>query len=145
MAGRGRGPGLRRQRVLISGTYDEVTADMATFVKTLGHEARTVRTAGQVIAESVAFREQALIIEVQTETGDSAADVIRAVRLLPECKSIPVLIYNYYRISDLGSDDFRRRILNIESAKDACIAARATENLDRYNPALFQEMIVKYL
>lgn len=137
--------GSGRQRVMIGGTYSEIVDEMASFVRKLGHEVQTAATASQVLTQSVSFRPTAMILEIQTETGDPAADLIRAVRLLPDAKTMPVLVYSYYRVSELGSDDFRRRTLNIETAKDACISAGATEYFDRYNSALFQEQIVRYL
>lgn len=133
------------QRVMIAGTYLDVVDEIAQFAQGLGHVVEKVITEADVLRRSVSFRENILIIEVQMEGGQFSSEVIRAIRLLPEFKDIPVLLYSYYRVSDLGSPDFRQRILNIEKAKDACMDAGATEYFDRYSNDLFREWVVKYI
>lgn len=139
------GGNKKHQRVLVFGTYKEVVDEISKTVIDLGHEVKAVYTVADILKQSVNFNEDVLILEVQTESGDSSADVIKAVRILPELKSVPILIYSYYRTSDLGSSDFRNRVEKIDPAKDQCIEAGATEYFERYNKALFQERIVKYL
>jgi len=135
----------QHQRVLVAGTYPEVADRIADYVRSLGHEVKTVYKASDVIAQSVSFREDVLILEVQIENGESAQDVIKAVRLLPYLKDVPVVLYSYYHVSDLGNSDFRDRVLGIEKAKDACMMAGGTEYFDRYNEPVFNEQILKYI
>ncbi|MEW5895970.1 MAG: response regulator [Candidatus Omnitrophota bacterium] len=133
------------QNVLVFGIYPEVLESIGDYISSLGHTVCKVWTAAQVIIESVSFNPDIVILEVQTEEGMSSADVIRAIRLLPKLKKIPVIVYSYYRTSDLGCNDFRDRILNLEKAKDECFAAGATEYFERYNEGLFKDQVVKYL
>ena len=135
----------QHQRVLVSGTYREVVDQIAVYARFLGHEVKTAYAASDVIAQSVSFREDVLILEVQIENGKSAVDVVRAVRLFPYLKDTPILLYSYYHISDLGNSDFRDRVLHIEKAKDECMLAGGTEYFDRYNEAVFKEQVLKYL
>lgn len=135
----------KHQRVLVAGTYCDVVDDIAQFAQGLGHDIIKVYTAADVLRKSIDFKEDVLILDVQMEGGAPSSDIIKAVRILPEFQAIPILLYSYYRVSDLGSNDFRQRILNIERAKDACMDAGATAYFDRYNPDVFQEWVVKYI
>jgi CheY-like chemotaxis protein len=135
----------RYQKVLIAGTYPEVVDEIYTYVVSLGHDAHKAYTAADIIKESVHFGQDVLILEVQMEEGSPSSDVIRAVRLFPNLKGIPILLYSYYHVSDLGNSDFRNRMLNIEKAKDACISAGGIQYFDRYNRDTFREWVAKYL
>jgi len=135
----------RHQKVLVAGTYPEVVEQITEYAQGLGHKVRAVHTAAEIIKESVLFMPDIMILEVQTEAGSSTADVIRAVRMLPEIQDIPILLYSYYHVSDLADSDFRSRVLSIEKAKDACMNAGGIEYFDRYNRDLFKDWAAKYL
>lgn len=134
-----------KKRVVIFGTYHEVVDEMAAYARSLGHDVKIAFKAADVLKESVEFNEQVLILEVQDETGVSNADLIRGLRILPELKNIPIVLYHYYRATDLGSDGFRERVETIGTAKDQCMEAGATDYFDRYNKSVFEEKLLKYL
>ncbi|MFP4472565.1 MAG: response regulator [Candidatus Omnitrophota bacterium] len=133
------------RRILIFGTYPETVDDMVELIGARRHVVETVSKASDVISRTVEFKEDILIMEVQMENGEPAEDVIRAVRLLPQGKDIPILLYSFYRVSELGSDDFRKKILNIEKSAERCITAGGTEYFDRFNELTFPEQLQKYL
>lgn len=135
----------RTQRILIAGTYPEVLDHMAESAEHLGCEVVRATTAADVLRKSLDFKETILVIDVQMEAGMSSADVIRSVRLLPEFRSIPILLYHYYRVADLGATDVRHRLLKIHQVKNDCMAAGATQYLDRYHPGIFKKSVQELL
>ena len=68
----------------------------------------------EVIGRAIAFRPEAMLLDVQMRGEESSAGYIRAVRLLPECRSIPILVYSFYRVADLGSMDMGEEAVAID-------------------------------
>jgi len=135
----------RVQRILVAGTYPEILDHMAECAQHLGCEVIRAATAADVLRKSLDFKESILVIDVQMEQGVSSADVIRSVRLLPEFREIPILVYTYFRVADLGATDVRQRLLHMEQMKKACMAAGATQYLDRYHPVVFKTALESVL
>ncbi len=129
------------QKILIAGTYPEVVSTMARQLADKRYIVQTVKAAAEVIPETVKFGEDMLIIETQMEKECPVADVIRAVRLLPSARHIPIILYSYFRVAELNDGSVRERMLDTEKALHASMQAGGTAYLDRFNELTFLEQL----
>jgi CheY-like chemotaxis protein len=98
----------------------------------------------EIITKVVQFSPDFLIMEVPM-FGLAADEVVRILRQMNQFSTRPILIYNFFKIEDLGSTDVRTKAIAIDDAKAACLEAGATENIGRFNEFSFLETIAKYL
>ncbi len=132
------------QKFLIYGTYPEVMENMAKGLSSRGYQLQSAKTAGDVLVHVVNFQPDVIIMEVQLEDDRSIQDVIKAIRLFSRHKETPILLYSYYRVSDLASAEFRKRAIAIERAAEEAMVAGATEYFDRFNEESFFQRLARY-
>lgn len=132
-------------KVLLAGTYPEILKNMSAHLKRCGCETASVLSGPDIISRSVEFSPEILIMEVQMEGIKSAADIVKAIRLMPKFKKIPLLLYNFYKVDELGIYDFQQKASDVDAASRACLEAGATEYIGRYSENAFLESICKYL
>lgn len=133
------------QRFLIFGTYPEVCESMISLLQSRGFQVQTAATASDILVHVVNFHPDIIILEVQLEDGKPLHDVIKAIRLFERHKETPILMYSYYRVSDLASAEFRKRAIAIERSAEEAVISGATEYLDRFNDQSFLDLLAKYL
>jgi DNA-binding response OmpR family regulator len=132
------------KKVLIAGTDNEVLDNMGKQLRKIGCHVDVVTTGPQVISKTVMFLPMILIIEAQMD-GMSAEEVLKVIRKLPQAERIPILVYSFYRLSDLGSEDVRQKALSVDSAVRGCLDSGATEYFGRFNESTFLQVLGKYL
>jgi len=132
------------KKVLVSGTDKFVIENMMFQLKKIGCLAETAKDGPEIITKVVQFSPDLVIMEVPM-FGMLADEVIKIVRQMNQFGSRPILIYNFFRIEELGNSDIRQKALAIDDANAVCEQAGATENIGRFNEFSFLEMISKYL
>jgi len=133
------------QKFLVFGTYPEVCESIIKGLNSQGYHVQNAKTAADILVHVVNFQPDVIILEAQLEDGRSAQDVVKAIRLFPHHEETPILVYSYYRVSDLASAEFRKRAAVIERCAQEAMLAGATEYFDRFNEQSFLEQISKYL
>lgn len=131
------------KKVLVAGTDAEVLEMMSRQLSKMGCHVDLVSTGAQVISKTVMFLPAVIVMEVQMD-GVSAAEVVQVVRKLPQAEKIPILLYSYYRITDLGTEDVRQKALTVDSAVRECMDFGATEYFGRFNENTFLKAVSKY-
>jgi len=132
------------KKILIAGTDNDIVDNMSRQLQKAGCYVDVVSTGPQVISKVVMFLPVVLVMEVQMD-GMSAAEVIKVLRKLPQAEKIPLLVYSFYRVDELGSEDIRQKALSVDSAVRDCLEAGATEYLGRFNENNFIRVMSKYL
>jgi CheY-like chemotaxis protein len=133
------------KRVLVGGSNTNVIKNIFEQLKNAGLEADYVLTGPDIISQSVLFNPDIIIMEVQMEADRSSSDIISAIRLLPRFKSIPVLVYSYYDVAELGVYEFHQKAVMINQHQLRCCRAGATRYVGRYEETHFLESIIEYL
>jgi CheY-like chemotaxis protein len=143
-----RSPSMARgqvaKRVLVAGDDVEVIENIVIQLKRVGYHTDLVTSGPQVISKVVLFLPDVLIMEVLME-GIEGPDLIKVLRQMPQGQKIPILIYSFYRIEDLGSEDVRQRALLVDTAEANCMQAGATAYIGRFNENSFMRSVEKYL
>ncbi len=132
------------KKVLVAGSDKTVVENMAFQLKKIGCLPEMAKDGPEIITKIVQFSPDLLIMEVPM-FGLAADEVIKILRQMSQFSSRPILIYNFFKIEDLGSTDVRTKAIAIDDAKAACLQAGATENIGRFNEFSFLETIAKYL
>lgn len=132
------------KKVLVAGTDPEVLDMMSKQLTKIGCHVDIVTTGAQVISKTVMFLPAVIVMEAQMD-GVSALEIVQVVRKLPQAEKIPLLLYSFYRITDLGTEDVRQKALTVDSAVRECLESGATEYFGRFNENTFLKSIGKYL
>lgn len=132
------------KRVLLAGVEEEVVHGMVMQLKKTGCHTDMVTTGPQVITKVVMFLPQILVLDVLMN-GMESPEIIRILRQMPQGEKIPILMYSFYRLSDLGSEDVRHRALSIDKAVQLGLRNGATKYIGRYNEDSFIRSINIYL
>lgn len=132
------------KKVLVSGSDKTVVEKMAFQLKKIGCLPEMAKDGPEILTKIVQFAPDLLIMEIPM-FGIAADEMIRILRQMSQFKSKPILLYNFFKIEELGSSDVRQKALAIDDANAVCLQAGATENLGRFNEFSFLEIIAKYL
>ena len=65
--------------------------------------------------------------------------------MLPKFKELTILVYSYYRVSELGSQDLDEKIHRIDDIERECREAGAREYIGRFSAIPFMDSVGKYL
>ena len=137
-------PRSATQKVLIAGIESDVVENMVQQLRKREYEAQSAFSGSQTITKAVQMRPDILIMDVLIEDV-SALEVINVLRKMPEFGKKPIVLYCYYRLTDLDREDVRERVLSVEAAVMNCKEAGADEYIGRYNENAFLAFINKYL
>jgi CheY-like chemotaxis protein len=132
------------KKVLVAGSDKAVVENMAFQLKKIGCLPEMAKDGPEIITKIVQCSPDILIMEIPM-LSMAADEVIKILRQMNQFMSRPILLYNFYKIEELGSSDVRSKAIAIEDAKAACLQAGATENIGRFNEFSFLETIAKYL
>ena len=139
-----RGP----KKVLVAGVYNEVVENMAKQLKEHDCEVNSVLSGPEVITQSAIFEPYVIILDIQM-TGLDSSEIVRILRLLPKFKEMPILLYSCYRVAEMGGERsaFRvtKRLEDMESYKEDCLDAGATEYFGQFHEATFFNTVQPYL
>ena len=98
----------------------------------------------QIFAKINTILPQILILEIPLETI-AAKDIVKEIRGIPKYEKMPILLYSFHRVQEGGTDDPREKALSVDTAKEECLDAGATEYLGSYNEKNFLKAISKFL
>jgi len=132
------------KKVLVAGNEDEVVNNMVVQLKKRGCETDHVTTGAEVISRTVIFAPELIVLDIDMY-GMPAPEIVKVVKQMPNFDRIPILVYSYYRVSDLGSEDVRQKALSVDTNQKACMGQGATSYIGRFNEATFLKSIEKYL
>ncbi len=134
------------KRVLVAGNYPRIVDRIIRYFEQGAGNAVSVLTGPDVLIQSVLFNPQIIVMDLQMggPTG-SSVQIIRSVRLLPQLRQVPILLYSYIDINDLGLYDVRRKATMIETHQKYCLAAGATKYLGPFEESSFFAKILPYL
>lgn len=132
------------KKILVAGSDDEVVGEMAGLLKSKEHLVNVSTQGPDVISKAVLFSPDLIILEVQMFQMPSE-EIIRILRLMPNFGKTPILVYSYYRLSDLGREDVRQKALSVDSSQKHCLENGATEYIGRYQEPAFLKAVEKYL
>jgi CheY-like chemotaxis protein len=132
------------KKVLVAGTDKDVVYRMALQIKQEGHQVEAVTSGPEVIAKTVVFAPHVIVMEVQMDILPSE-DIIRVLKQMPQFQKVPILLYSYYSMAELGTQDVRQKALSVEEARVNCMQTGADEFLGRYNENVFMKKIAHYL
>jgi CheY-like chemotaxis protein len=131
------------KKILIAGTDHDVIGEMTVLLKKQGCVTEFTSQGSEVISKAVTFSPDIVILEVQMY-GMSSPEIIHVLRQLPNFAKIPILVFSFYRLSDLGSEDVRQKALTIDATQQNCMASGASEYLGRYNENTFVKAVSRY-
>ncbi len=131
-------------RVLVAGNEDDVVGNMAVQLKRRGCEVEHVTAGAEVISRAVVFNPDLVILDIDIY-GMPSPEIIKVLKQMPHCDRTPILVYSYYRVSDLGSEDVRQKALSVDANQKACVEQGATSYIGRFNESTFLKAIEKYL
>jgi CheY-like chemotaxis protein len=132
------------KKVLAAGSDATVVESMTFQLKKVGCLPEIAKDGSEIITKVVQFSPDILIMEIPLY-GLTAEEVIKILRQMGQFGSRPILLYNFYKIEELGSSTVRQKAIVIDDAKVACLQAGATEYLGRFNEFSFLELISRYL
>lgn len=92
---------VAEQKVLVAGTDNEVIENMVVQLKRAGCQTNLVGRGPEVISQAALFVPNLMLLEAQM-FDMATEDVIRVLRRMTEFERTPILVYSYYRISDLA-------------------------------------------
>ena len=116
---------------------------MSTQLKREGNDAECVYTGSEVITKGIIYKPNILILDVQMNEIDST-DIVRVFRLLPYYKNLPILLYSFYKVSELGSENLYLKTSQIDACHKNCLDLGATKYLGRFNEITFLKLVGKY-
>ena len=136
---------LYRRRVLLGG-HDRVNTEiMAGLLKQEACEVSLVRQGHDVLTRALSFHPHLIIIDVLLPGLGTPAEYIKALRLLPDLQYVPVFVFSYYRVENLGSEDIRQRTELIDSGHEACLIAGASAYIGRFSDRTFIHRLNHFL
>jgi len=135
----------KSKRILLAGSNPEIVKNMVEQFKNKGLQCDYVFTGPDIISQSVLFNPHIIIMEVQMSIDRSSSDIIKAIRLMPRFKSIPILVYSYYDVGELGVYEFHQKATMISKHQQRCLRAGATKYIGRFEETIFWECIAEYL
>jgi len=134
------------KRVLIGGIHPRIVGSISGHFTRSGCQTKAVTGGPDVLIQSVLFAPQIIIMDLQMGgPSGSSAQIIRAVRLLPQLKPTPILLYSYIDAAELGLYDVRRKANLVETHRKFCLSAGATEYLGPYEESSFFGKIKPFL
>lgn len=132
------------KKVLVAGSDPLVIENMAFQLKKIGCLTAMAKDGPEIITKVVQFSPDILIMEAPLY-GIAADEVVKILRQMNQFAGRPILIYNFYKIEELGDATIRQKAIAIDDAKTACMQAGATDNLGRFNEFSFIDLIARYL
>jgi len=133
------------RKILIAGTYSDVVYRMVMLLKKQGHDASFVMSGPDLLSKVVTTHPEVIIMEVQMEGINPASDIIKAIRLLPRLHQVPVLLYSYFRVSELSNLELLRKVSATEDCQKKCLEAGATAYIGKFDDKVFLRDIAAYL
>ena len=135
---------VKQVKILVAGSEDSVIEDIISQLKKNGYKSVSAVSGPEVLTKAVQFVPDLFIMDVLME-GMPAPEIVRLLRQMPLSEKKLIVLYSYYRLTDLEREDMRGRVLNIEIQEMQCKEAGADEYIGRYNETAFMNLIEKYL
>jgi len=133
------------RKVLVCGVYPEIVSEIVSLLSEKKYQVKSAFSGGDVISKVVVFEPQILLLNIHMSQEPGSAEIIKVIHMLPKLKDMPILLYSYYRISDLGSQSLHEKALDVDRRQRECIACGATEYLGRYSEFDFIDKLKTYL
>lgn len=134
-----------QKKILLAGTDPEVLQIMNREAQKYYCRTKLAFSGAEVLTESVACEPDLIIMEIQMDGIESSEEVIKAVRLIPKFKKIPIVTYSFYRVEDLGSETIHQKSINIDRCQKQCLQAGASEYLGRFHEPVFSRYFQHYM
>ncbi len=128
---------LYRKRVLVGGQDQRSGGLMVRLLQEEDCDVISVNTGQELIRRARSSRPQIIIMDVLLGEGNSSFEIIEAIRADPACQGMPIFIYSFYRVSELGSEDINQRVNIVDDAVEACLQAGATASLGGFSERTF--------
>lgn len=132
------------RRILIGGADQEIVSVMALLLTGRGCVCETVDAGSQILSRALAFKPHLCLLDVFLEDV-LTAEIIGMLRRVPGLASAPIVTYSFYRVAELGSEDIQQRAMSVDARKADCLAAGATEYIDRFNDRTFLSTMERFL
>lgn len=135
---------MAQPKVLVAATANEVTDSMVQVLRKKGYEADSAASGSETISKVVQMKPDILVLDVLIERV-VPEDIVRIAREMPEFEKKPILLFCYYRLSDLDREEIRSRVLSIDDSIARCKQAGADDYIGRYNETAFLEIVGNHL
>jgi len=131
--------------LLLAGTNARIVETMDDILTHYGCRTQCLTSGPEIMVQAVLFKPDIIIMDIQMEGTVSSAQIIRSVRLLPHCQTIPILTYSYIDAEKVGLYEFHVKAAMIQTHQERCRRAGATEYIGAFNEASFREKIAPFL
>lgn len=129
---------------LLAGHSSDLLNKTIALIKARKGEVVLVQSEAEVISKMATLKPKAIILDLYL--GDtSAEDMIRNIRVNPAFKKTPIILYSYIDSKSLGGDSLNERAMSIDTAKDNCLSAGATEYAGGLSDKDFERNLVRLL
>jgi len=136
---------LLGKSVLLAGSRKKIVTDMEEIVMRYGCRTQGLTSGPDIVVQAVLFKPDLIVMDIQMEGVVSSAQIIRSVRLLPHCRTVPILTYSYIDAEEVGLYEFHVKAAMIPAHQERCRRAGATQYLGAFNEATFREKIAPFL
>lgn len=136
---------LYRRKVLLGGHDRDHTEMMARLLRQESCEVAVVRQGHELLTRALSFRPHLIIMDLLLPGLGAPAEYIKALRILPDFQPVPVFVFSYYRVENLGSEDIRQQTEMIDAGHDACLLSGASADMGRFSDRTFIRRLDAFL
>ncbi|HQO58908.1 MAG TPA: hypothetical protein PLT76_09350 [Candidatus Omnitrophota bacterium] len=136
---------LYRRKVLLGGQDRDNAEIMARLLRQEACEVAVVRQGHELLTRALVFHPHLIIVDVLLAGLGAPADYIRALRILPDFQTVPVCVFSYYRVENLGSEDIHQQTEMIDAGHEACLLSGANVYLGRFSDRTFIQRLNAFL
>jgi len=135
--------GAGRKKVVVIGSHSGIIRKMHSQAQQTSFRAESSLTGADAMSTVIKFLPQLIFVDIHLKDMD-AGEWVDALRRLAQFQRTPVIGYCYYEAGQLGDDEIRKEVLNIEKTADQFLKKGGTYFMGRYNPQAFLENLLKY-
>lgn len=132
------------KKVFVAGTDRETVQAIAEYLGEQNCRVETALSGQDTMLKAMKFAPSLLLLDVMMEDLDSS-ELIKALKSTDELRSMTVVTYCFYRMSEMGSEDVREVSLSIDAASEKCHNEGAREYLGRFNEGPFLKELQRFL
>lgn len=136
---------LYRRRVLLGGHERDNAELMAGLLRQESCEVVVVRKGQDILTRALVFQPHLIVMDVLLPGLGAPAEYIKALRLLPDFQRTPVVVFSYYRVENLGSEDIRQRTEMIDAGHEACLLSGASAYIGWFSDRTFIQQLNDFL
>lgn len=135
---------LSNKKVLVAGASRDVVDAMVKLLKERRCLTVTALSGAESVSQCVEFLPEVIVLDIQIDGVSSSEDIVKTLRLLPGVAHVPILLYSYYDITELGSEEMLQKATAVDVCQKNCLQAGATEYLGPFNENTFVDQVGAY-